>query len=252
MTANNSIDPARFLSEHLEHAEPDVLRSMLVTFVEASMGAQKRHGRPAPAPVTAMEVIQGLKARRRRSVPPAVPEPPSRGLQLGPGNRLETIGIRCCHETRRQRGRQPVCVCGPGNPRGRSARHASMRMFALVLVPKTTAQRVPLGDAGGSPIADHLARQGCAGLSELRHGRNHEIRVRRRSGTGRSAPGSSAAGREDRDFLLGGGVPVGRPAAARRGATDVGGSRRAAARHRGDDARDDHSVAHCRGRGGPG
>jgi len=30
-------------------------------------------------------------------------------------------------------------------------------MFVLVLVPKTTAQRVPLGDAGGSPIADRLA-----------------------------------------------------------------------------------------------
>ncbi len=40
MTANNSIDPARFLSEHLEHAEPDLLRSMLMTFVEALMGAE--------------------------------------------------------------------------------------------------------------------------------------------------------------------------------------------------------------------
>ncbi len=70
------------------------------------------------------------------------------------------IGVRCCHETRRQRGRQPVCLRGPGNPRGRSGRHASMRMFVLVLVPKTTAQRVPLGDAGGSPIADpHSARR---------------------------------------------------------------------------------------------
>jgi len=29
-------------------------------------------------------------------------------------------------------------------------------MFVLVLVPKTTAQRVPLGDAGGSPIAERL------------------------------------------------------------------------------------------------
>jgi len=30
-------------------------------------------------------------------------------------------------------------------------------MFVLVLVPKTIAQRVPLGDAGGSPIADRPA-----------------------------------------------------------------------------------------------
>ncbi len=40
MTANPSIDPARFLSEHLERAEPDLLRSMLSTFVQALMGAE--------------------------------------------------------------------------------------------------------------------------------------------------------------------------------------------------------------------
>ena len=31
MTANPSIDPARFLSEHLERAELDLLRSMLMS-----------------------------------------------------------------------------------------------------------------------------------------------------------------------------------------------------------------------------
>jgi hypothetical protein len=40
MTANNSIDPARFLSEHLERAEPDLLRSMLTTFIDPLMGAE--------------------------------------------------------------------------------------------------------------------------------------------------------------------------------------------------------------------
>jgi putative transposase len=40
MTANHSIDPAQFLSEHLEHAEPDLLRAMLKTFVDALMGAE--------------------------------------------------------------------------------------------------------------------------------------------------------------------------------------------------------------------
>jgi hypothetical protein len=35
MTANDSIEPALFLSQHLERAEPDLLRSMLKTFVEA-------------------------------------------------------------------------------------------------------------------------------------------------------------------------------------------------------------------------
>ena len=40
MTANDSIDPARFLSEHLERAEPDLLRSMLKTFIDALMGVE--------------------------------------------------------------------------------------------------------------------------------------------------------------------------------------------------------------------
>jgi putative transposase len=40
MTANPSIDPASFLAEHLAGAEPELLRSMLKTFVDALMGAE--------------------------------------------------------------------------------------------------------------------------------------------------------------------------------------------------------------------
>ncbi len=41
MTANpNSIDLSTFICEHLERAEPDLLRSMLKTFAEALMGAE--------------------------------------------------------------------------------------------------------------------------------------------------------------------------------------------------------------------
>ena len=40
MTANPSIDPASFLAEHLARAEPELLRSMLKTFVDALMGAE--------------------------------------------------------------------------------------------------------------------------------------------------------------------------------------------------------------------
>ena len=40
MTANHSIDPAQFLSDRLEHAEPDLLRCMLKTFIDALMGAE--------------------------------------------------------------------------------------------------------------------------------------------------------------------------------------------------------------------
>ena len=41
MTANpHSIDLSRFVADHLERAEPDLLRSMLSTFIQALMGAE--------------------------------------------------------------------------------------------------------------------------------------------------------------------------------------------------------------------
>src|SRR4051794_37397783 len=40
MTAGTSIDPARFLSEQLDQASPDLMRELLTTFVNALLGAQ--------------------------------------------------------------------------------------------------------------------------------------------------------------------------------------------------------------------
>ncbi len=40
MTAPSSIDPARFLSEQLAAASPDLLRSMLATFINTLMSAE--------------------------------------------------------------------------------------------------------------------------------------------------------------------------------------------------------------------
>src|SRR5688500_18057123 len=40
MTAPSSIDPARFLHEHVASASPDLLRSMLTTFVNTLMSAE--------------------------------------------------------------------------------------------------------------------------------------------------------------------------------------------------------------------
>lgn len=39
MTATPSIDPARFLHEHLDQASPDLLREMLTTFVNTLLSA---------------------------------------------------------------------------------------------------------------------------------------------------------------------------------------------------------------------
>ncbi len=40
MTAGPSIEPARFLHEHLSNAGPDLLRELLATFIDALMGAE--------------------------------------------------------------------------------------------------------------------------------------------------------------------------------------------------------------------
>lgn len=40
MTAPRVIDPARFLSEQLEQASPDLMRSMLTPFINALMRAE--------------------------------------------------------------------------------------------------------------------------------------------------------------------------------------------------------------------
>nr|WP_090034009.1 hypothetical protein [Cellulomonas marina] len=40
MTAGPSLDPARFLHEHLATASPDLLRELLGVFIDTLMGAE--------------------------------------------------------------------------------------------------------------------------------------------------------------------------------------------------------------------
>jgi putative transposase len=59
MTAPPSIDLSGWLSEQLAQASPDLLRQMITTFVQASMGAEALslevpyQGRPSPESRTA-------------------------------------------------------------------------------------------------------------------------------------------------------------------------------------------------------
>ena len=66
MTATPSIDPARFLSEHLETAEPDLLRAMLRTFVQALMGAEADAICGAPYGVRTDERVNSRNGYRPR------------------------------------------------------------------------------------------------------------------------------------------------------------------------------------------
>jgi putative transposase len=66
MTANPSIDPIGVLSEHLERAEPDLLRSLLKTFVEALMSADADAVCGAPYGVSSPERTNSRNGYRRR------------------------------------------------------------------------------------------------------------------------------------------------------------------------------------------
>jgi putative transposase len=74
MTANHRIDPAQFLSKNLERAEPDLLRSMPKTFIEALMGSgsyfpdrlleRRRRAERALTTVVATCYLLGVSTRR--------------------------------------------------------------------------------------------------------------------------------------------------------------------------------------------
>ena len=66
MTADpKSIDLSEFMAEHLERAQPDLLRSLLKTFVEALMGAEADaicgapYGTRSPERVTSRKRLPG-------------------------------------------------------------------------------------------------------------------------------------------------------------------------------------------------
>jgi hypothetical protein len=91
MTANHSIDPAQFLSEHLERAEPDVLRSMLQRFIETLMGAE-------------------ADALAARPTAPVVMSRSTPAMATGPGNGTPAPGP--------SRLPSPSCAPGPTSPTG--------------------------------------------------------------------------------------------------------------------------------------
>ncbi len=66
MTAAASIDPAVLLHEHLERAEPDVLRSLLKTFVEALMAAEADAVCGAPYGARSAERVNSRNGYRPR------------------------------------------------------------------------------------------------------------------------------------------------------------------------------------------
>ncbi len=66
MTAVPSIDPAQLLGEQLERAEPDLLRALLKTFVEALMGAEADAICGVPYGVRSQERVNSRNGYRAR------------------------------------------------------------------------------------------------------------------------------------------------------------------------------------------
>jgi transposase-like protein len=66
MTAPSSIDPARFLHDQLESASPDLLRSMLATFVNALMSAEADAVCGAPYGMASPDRVSSRNGYRHR------------------------------------------------------------------------------------------------------------------------------------------------------------------------------------------
>lgn len=66
MTADPSIDPAGFLAEHLERAEPELLRARLTTFVDALMSAEADAICGAPYGIRSEERVNSRNGCRPR------------------------------------------------------------------------------------------------------------------------------------------------------------------------------------------
>ena len=112
MTAPISIDPARFLHDQMESASPDLLRSMLTTFINALMSAEAdavcgdHAAVRGPLPARAVRLNRGHEPlgaagrRVRRFDDRRLPAVPS-----GPGRRQRThTRTRRPHTSRRRFG----------------------------------------------------------------------------------------------------------------------------------------------------
>jgi hypothetical protein len=89
MTADPSIDPVRFLAEHLERAEPDLLRAMLKTFVDALMGPEAdalcgaRMGAVRGGELRAAQVVAGQRVLAlHQPIPPPSVSPATPVLEI--------------------------------------------------------------------------------------------------------------------------------------------------------------------------
>ena len=77
MTAPSSIDPSRFLHEHLASASPDLLREMMTTFVNAMMSAEVDAICGAPYGLSSPERSHGVTLQvrfRPTTMPSAIAE----------------------------------------------------------------------------------------------------------------------------------------------------------------------------------
>ena len=66
MTAPSSIDPARFLHDQLQSASPDLLRSLLATFLDSLMSAEADAICGAPYGMSSPERVNVRNGYRHR------------------------------------------------------------------------------------------------------------------------------------------------------------------------------------------
>lgn len=120
MTAPHVIDPARFLSEQREQASPDLMRSMLTTFINALSSAEAYavygadYGTRSEVRSNSPNLLPGLAAG---APPPGRSSPDDRGRDLLPARGLHQAD----GEARRDPGHHPAIEV-PGLGHGRRPR----------------------------------------------------------------------------------------------------------------------------------
>ena len=150
MTANHSIDPVQFLSEHLDHAEPDLLRAMLATFIDALMGAEADALCGAPYGARSDDRVNSRNGYRSRDWDTRAGTMDSRQTTLRAIHlsRLDSSTVRAATGVRRGAG--PGWVAGPDG-RVASAASSSARDERRVGCSGQGHGRRPVAAPAGTP-----------------------------------------------------------------------------------------------------
>ena len=145
-TDPNSIDLTTFMTDHLPRAEPDLLRTMLSTFVQALMSAEADAicGAPYGEPATVTPNGSGSRPSPSRMMrPPANCATGSFPAWTSPSTPARSVPVRPGRRVRRVTGRTRAGPSPCGAARLAADRHAAARWSLGLWRPRPLPIKVP-------------------------------------------------------------------------------------------------------------